>query len=197
MTDLPPQPPLDAFAAFVRRVAEAHDEWDLPAQFVTLHTTDAGEIGPGTVTIIDPGINPGQYPLVFMRASYAAISGKDAGTLCGYLLAFEGWGVPELPAGAGLAAQAQQYADRANRMIHTRPDRQEFATTLGVDLRDNMWGAFKTRIGDLEEPLVFTDPARNRRTSAAGGLTAALRSVAKATHAVLTGQLPPGFERPN
>jgi hypothetical protein len=151
------------FAAYARRhLQELHTEWDSAAEFATLHT-NGGQITVGTLAMLDPAINPSQYPAIMTQTAYRALAEEpdpeQLKTSCGYLLFFEAFSVRG-PGPETTEDERRRYdRERREHRIHERADAVEQAMTLVANLNGDLWVATKRRDSphEIEEQHVPAD----------------------------------------
>ncbi|WP_433225421.1 hypothetical protein [Actinomadura formosensis] len=174
--------PSEIFAGVTRRITEAHETWDSPHRFVTLHW-DGERLDFGTVALITADVHPGNYPNLMLKTAREAMTGDRASTLCGYALQIEGHSVVEPGPEASAQEWARFQADRIGRRFHTRPDAVESALTYCADIHGRVWGAIKRRgVDGIDE--VFYAPGER---ASHGQMVDALLSVAIVTRTTVHG----------
>src|ERR1700677_1640749 len=112
-------PSRDIMAAKTRELIERHGEWDSLHTFATLHWDD-GQLRFGTVALIDPHIDPGQYPELMRKLAADQFSKHPDAPPYPYLLQIEAFGCTD-PGGDASDEERRQFdADREGRNFHKR-----------------------------------------------------------------------------
>lgn len=151
--------PAEAFASVTRRMIEAHETWDSPHSFATLHW-DGEQLDFGRVAMITTDVHPGNYPNLMLKVAREAMNGERASTLVGYALQIEGHGVAEPHRNATAEERARFQADRVGRTFHLRPDAVESALAYAADIHGRVWGAIKRRGHDGIEECFYPPGGR-------------------------------------
>lgn len=175
-----PLPP-EIFAGVTRRITEAHEEWDSPHQFFTLHW-DGEQLGFGTLAAIDPGIHPDAYADLMARIAREAMDGENAATLYGYALQIEAHLVVAPAPEASAEERARFQVDRIGRRFHQRPDAVETALTYTADVHGRVWGALKRRGHDGIEEVFYAPGERETHGQMVDALLAVATITGTAVH---------------
>jgi hypothetical protein len=140
-------PPRSVFAAAARKAIDAHDEWDAPHAFETLHW-DGEKLTTLTYACIMPDMDPVSYPAVMTGLAREELEKHPGDPAYGYLLLAESFRV-QSPGPEASAAEREQYdRDRAGRTFHERPDAVEVCTAWAADIHGRLWFAEKARYSD-------------------------------------------------
>ena len=137
-------PPREVFADFTRQTIEAHDEWDSPHCFITLHW-DGEQVSVGTYASIMLDINPADYPAYMISLAREEHEKNPDDPAYAYLLQAEFFGATEPGPDASEAERAQFQRDRLGRTFHQRDDAEEIATAWCADVHGRLWAATKRR----------------------------------------------------
>ena len=137
-------PPRSVFAAFTRKAIEAHDEWDSPHCFMTVHW-DGESLACHTYVCVMPDIDPVDYPALMIKAAREQLEKDPDDPPYGYLLQIEGHGVKEPEPGASEEERERFNKARLGRTFHQLPDAIEVATAYCADIHGRLWVAAKRR----------------------------------------------------
>jgi hypothetical protein len=145
-------PPRDLFAAATRQVIEAHDEWDSPHSFQTLHW-DGTQLACRTFACIMPDIDPPGYPALMAGIAAEQRVKHPDDPAYGYLLQIESFGLAEPREDAPEAERERFRRARLTRTFHKQPDAIEMAVAWCADIHGRLWSAAKYRkpSGAIEE----------------------------------------------
>ena len=140
-------------AVWARMLLEAHAAagWNTPHHFVSLlRNAGTGRLRAGTLTVIDPGVNPEDYPGLMFRAAAAEF---EEGTVpYAYALQIESFDTPVLSASASAEERTRWEAARQNRTISQQDGAVESAWAWVTDVHGRSHGARQVRkTGEIED----------------------------------------------
>lgn len=145
--------PRESLAAIAREAIKAHDEWDSPHVLATIYRSGGDTARYETITMIDPAVDPDQYPQVIDARVRADT--REYGPPYALLLQIEAFVVIDPGPDATPADQALLNADRIARTIHLRKDSVEMASAWVADVHGRAWMAMKKRGKDGIEEQFF------------------------------------------
>jgi hypothetical protein len=160
-----------------RYIIDGHDEWDSMHQFLVLGW-DGEELTVRTVAMIDPAIDPPEYPKLMFRMAAEDYQNHKYEAAYAFALQIEGHGV-EMPAkDASEEEKAAFESDRLGRNFHSRPDAKEAVFVWLIDIHGRMWSVTKYRGREDEIEELFLPPGSNK---VGGQMVRALQAIASAT----------------
>jgi hypothetical protein len=175
-----------ALAAITREIIERHDDWDSVHQFVTWHW-DGERLAPGTVVIIDPAMDPLDYPRIMAKIVREQRDKGPEHPPYAFLLQIEAFGMTEPGPDATEQERAAFRAARRGRTFHEMPEAIESCLAYCADVHGRLWTAGKRRDKDgITE--AFYPPGKGL----SGQMVAGLLAVAYATGMVDYGLPGPG-----
>ena len=182
-------PPRSVFADAARREVEAHDEWDAPHCFQTLHL-DGDDLVCRTMACIMTDIHPTDYPRMMTALAAEEYARRPDDPAYAFLLQIEGFGLAEPGPEASAAELAAYHQARRGRTFHLMPNAVETCTVWVADIHGRLWSAAKTRQRPDEVQEAFYRPGK----APGGPLIRGLLAVAETAGIVCHGM--PGAPSP-
>lgn len=155
-------PSRETMAAVTRQLIENHDEWDSLHALITVYRDgpDGSAIRFGSMTMIDPRVDPADYPAVI--EGRVADDAANMGGPYALMLQAEAFMALSPKADAPAEEKAQFDRDRENRTIHARPDADEVVSVWTMDVHGRVWSATKRRSDSRVETHFFGPDAADR-----------------------------------
>lgn len=173
--------PRDALRAATRRALEAHDTWDSPHAFMTLHW-DGTTVQTRTYATIMPDIAPPDYPKLMAGVAYEELAKDPDEPAVAYLLQIEAHSLREPGPEAGEAERERFHTARLTRTFHRHPDAEEAAIAYCADVHGRVWSATKWRAGPGRIDEAFYPPGRAPGGQLITGLLAVAYAVGMSAH---------------
>jgi hypothetical protein len=137
-------PSRDQLAAITRQMIEKHQDWDSAHEFV-IWTWDGRDLALGTLAVIDPAMNPQDYPDIMVRLVSSHREKHPEPPAYAFVLQIEAFGVVAPAKDATEAERAQFDRDRRGRKFHQRPDAVESCVAYCADIHGRLFTAGKRR----------------------------------------------------